>query len=300
MSARALPLDLPLLLELQQLLVTRSVTETARRSGSTQPAVSRSLAKLRAVFGDPLLVRVGRQLEPTAFARELAPRVDAAIAAMNELIEPARGFDPARERWTLRLAASDYAVTAFLAPFFAALRSQAPPLDLVVVPAGASTVGALARGEVELVLATRAPIDGVDGLVMRPFARDERVCAMRRDHPASRGRLTLKRYLSYDHVVVGSDCAAPSEPDVELARLGATRRVPLALPSFGAALSALARTDALGVLPARLVATSPSLVGRALPFDLEPLALYVGWHPRRTTDARHRWARELLLACAPR
>jgi DNA-binding transcriptional LysR family regulator len=299
-SSRALPLDLPLLLELQQLLATRSVTETARRSGSTQPAVSRSLARLRAVFGDPLLVRVGRQLEPTGFARELAPRVDAAIAAMSELLEPAAAFDPARGRWTLTLAASDYATTAFLGPFFARLRSQAPHLDLRVIPAGAATVGALARGEVELVLGTRAPIDGVDGLVMRPFARDALVCAMRRDHPASGRRLTLRRYLSLDHVVVASDCAAPSAVDAELRRLGASRRVPLALPSFGAAMAALAQTDALGVLPARLVATSPALVARALPFDLEPLALHVGWHPRRTTDARHRWARELLLDCAPR
>jgi DNA-binding transcriptional LysR family regulator len=52
--------DLNLLLALDVLLEERSATRAADRLGVTQPAVSRMLGRLRAAFGDPLLVRTGR------------------------------------------------------------------------------------------------------------------------------------------------------------------------------------------------------------------------------------------------
>ena len=50
--------DLNMLVILAQLLRTRSVTRTARHMGVSQPAISRSLAQLRELLGDPLLVRL--------------------------------------------------------------------------------------------------------------------------------------------------------------------------------------------------------------------------------------------------
>ena len=46
-----------------------SVTRAAERLGVSQSAVSHTLDKLRATFNDPLFIRVGRGIEPTARAR---------------------------------------------------------------------------------------------------------------------------------------------------------------------------------------------------------------------------------------
>lgn len=58
-------LDLNLLLCLQLLMQERSVTKAAKRINVTPSAVSKSLAKLRAWFDDPLFVNSPLGLSPT-------------------------------------------------------------------------------------------------------------------------------------------------------------------------------------------------------------------------------------------
>ena len=64
-------LDLNLLVTLDALLETSSVTRAAARLGVGQPATSHALGKLRDLFGDPLLVRAGRGMALTPRARAL-------------------------------------------------------------------------------------------------------------------------------------------------------------------------------------------------------------------------------------
>jgi DNA-binding transcriptional LysR family regulator len=291
-----LTVDLPLLMALQQLLETRSVTDAARRCGTSQPSMSRTLTRLRRLFDDRLLVRVGRRLEPTAVARSLAPRVDDAITAVRRVFVPVEPFDPGRERFSFTVAASDYAVVAVLLPQLAQLREQAPGLSLRIVPARAQTVGELARGEIELALGPRAPIEGIEALVMRPVLQDTLVCALRPGHPAAGLPLTLERYLALEHVVVGTDRPQPSAVHLALHRGGHTRKVALVVPSFLAAAAVVASTDLVAALPSQVLARcGHPLVCRPLPVELEPLELCVAWHPRWSSDPRHRWLRERWL-----
>ena len=61
-------IDLYLIRALHTLISERSVSRAAMRLHSTQPAVSTQLKRLRALTGDPLLVRVGSNMAPTAIA----------------------------------------------------------------------------------------------------------------------------------------------------------------------------------------------------------------------------------------
>ncbi len=63
--------DLNLLVAFDVLMIERSVTRAAERLGRTQSAVSHSLSRLREQFGDPLLVKGGLRMQPTAFALDL-------------------------------------------------------------------------------------------------------------------------------------------------------------------------------------------------------------------------------------
>ncbi|HEX7440864.1 MAG TPA: LysR family transcriptional regulator, partial [Caldimonas sp.] len=56
---------------LQTLITERSVSRAAMRLQSTQPAVSAQLKRLRALTGDPLLVRAGNGMVPTETALQL-------------------------------------------------------------------------------------------------------------------------------------------------------------------------------------------------------------------------------------
>ena len=73
-------LDLNLLGCLQVLMEELSVTRTAHRLCLSQSAVSKSLAKLREQFNDPLFTRSAHGLRPTPKAVFLKPRLETLIS----------------------------------------------------------------------------------------------------------------------------------------------------------------------------------------------------------------------------
>src|SRR5688572_20997591 len=114
-------LDIPLLSALSSLLESASVTGAARALGRTQSSMSRTLARLRDLFQDPLLVPVGRTMRLTPRAQELRAPVARALDGVRQLLVP-RPADPRAERRTVRIAAADYTSIVLLNGWLAALR----------------------------------------------------------------------------------------------------------------------------------------------------------------------------------
>src|SRR5215510_14982205 len=74
------------------------VTRAAEELGTSQPALSRALARLQAELGIPLFERVGRSLRLTRYGELFLARVERALAEIEEgrreladLTEPERG-----------------------------------------------------------------------------------------------------------------------------------------------------------------------------------------------------------------
>src|SRR5204863_3117551 len=87
--------DLNLLVVFEVLMLERSVTRAAERLGRTQSAISHSLSRLREQLGDPLLVRGGRSMEPTAFALDLIDQARPILRSIQRVLSPRQVFDPA-------------------------------------------------------------------------------------------------------------------------------------------------------------------------------------------------------------
>src|SRR5579862_8625207 len=64
--------DLNLLVAFDALMEERSVSRAASRLSLSQPGMSNALARLRKLFGDPLLVREGLTLYPRRAPRRCA------------------------------------------------------------------------------------------------------------------------------------------------------------------------------------------------------------------------------------
>jgi LysR family transcriptional regulator, nod-box dependent transcriptional activator len=84
--------DLNLLVALDALLRERNVTRAGQRIGLSQPAMSGTLARLREVFHDELLVRVGRNLELTPLAQELCEPLRQCIVRIEDMMDHRRLF----------------------------------------------------------------------------------------------------------------------------------------------------------------------------------------------------------------
>lgn len=119
-------LNLNLLPVLEDLLHTRSVSKTAARIGKTQPTVSRILADMRSITGDPLLVRSGGGMRLTERGEALLAALPAAMSQLDEALATPQTFDPAKEKAHFRIATADY-VTAMLAPRLVACCAQWHP-----------------------------------------------------------------------------------------------------------------------------------------------------------------------------
>src|SRR5687767_7148340 len=125
-------IDLNLLVVLEALLLERHVTRAARRVHMSQPAVSRALARLRRLFEDELLVRVGQHMRPTPRGEVLLPGVQQVLAGVRELVSPST-FEPARARGVVRIAAPDIVTYMLVPPLLRRLQEEAPDLDVEIV-----------------------------------------------------------------------------------------------------------------------------------------------------------------------
>src|SRR6218665_263093 len=101
-------LDLNLLVTLEALLAEQNVTRAAERLHLSQPAVSAQLARLRALFDDPLLVPAQRGMTPTAKALELLAPLRQSLEQVRAAVSDHANFDPARAQLTLTIACTDY------------------------------------------------------------------------------------------------------------------------------------------------------------------------------------------------
>ncbi|WP_051311124.1 hypothetical protein [Bradyrhizobium sp. Cp5.3] len=92
------------------------------------------MTRLRALFGDDLFVRSASGMQPTAKALSLARPISEALGQIRGVLEPGSSFDPAIARRRLSIAVTDYGDLVVIPPLVAALRREAPGIDLVVGP----------------------------------------------------------------------------------------------------------------------------------------------------------------------
>ena len=105
-------LDLNLLLSLDALMESRSVSRAAERLGIGQSAMSHALRRLRDLFDDAILVREGAGLVPTDRALALWAPVHAALEDLEAGLEDARGFDPSKAERLFSVSIPDYVAEA--------------------------------------------------------------------------------------------------------------------------------------------------------------------------------------------
>ncbi|WP_048308548.1 LysR family transcriptional regulator [Halomonas sp. PR-M31] len=291
--------DLNALVTLHALLDSRSVTRAAERLNLSQPAVSRTLSRLRQALNDPLFVRTHRGLKPTARAEALGPPLARLLEELGALLAPPE-FDPASTTRRFQLATSDYGMHAFLVPQWQTLKQQAPHLRLDIQGYSGSIEQKLDEGGPELALCV--PGDRVPASVHgREIGSDHFVCVMRKDHPLA-GRpeeeFALDAFLAADHQLISMGGDDRGAVDLALAKHGLKRRVSLRQPHFLASFSATQQSDLLLCVPGCLAASILDhwpLALRRLPIEVAPFSYWLIWHERFHGDAGHSWLRQTLF-----
>ena len=291
--------DLNLLVALDALLAERNVSRAAVRLHLSQPATSALLARLRELFGDPLLLRSARGMLPTPRALELLGPVRQVLDEIGALIQPRAAFDAASAQHTFTLSASDYVEYALLPTLVDYLERKAPGVRLVVRPLDLQTVTKqMESGEVDLCVTglQNAPA----GLHVRPLYAERIVSVVRRRHPGVGARLTLDKFCNLEHIqasVRGSGFSA--RIDEALSALGRTRRARLAVAHFLLVPEIVARSDMISSLPERLArGYAKRLRIFEPPLAIEGFTVGEIWHERNERDPAQQWLRDVLAELA--
>jgi DNA-binding transcriptional LysR family regulator len=203
------------------------VTRAAQRLDVMQSAVSHQLDRLRALTGDPLFVKSGRGIVPTARAEALAVH---ARRLLDELRTFAQGpsFDPAAFDGTVTIAANDLQRDLLLPLLLRHARTRAPRLALRVVPSGVPTAEMLRESGCLLAITPRPP-DVADLIQRRLF--DDRYLVYY-DARARQPPKTLYDYLAAEHLAVLHESRGRLDIDRFIDERGMRRRFAITVAGF--------------------------------------------------------------------
>jgi DNA-binding transcriptional LysR family regulator len=284
-----------LLPALAALLETESVTLAAKRIGVGQPAMSRTLEKLRVVTGDALLVRTGRKLVRTKRATELLPEVRTLLVGAERVLAPARPFVPRTAVGVVTLALGDDMQAVLTGVLLERLRREAPGLDVRVRPLTADAAREAIRGVVDVGvfpdMRDQYVIPSIEELVLAPQYTRRFVTVSKR-----RRRLSMEPFLAAEHILVSPSGDEGGYVDDALRALGRKRRVAVTVPSFQAAIALVKESDLVATLPDDVTRVlGPKLHTQPCPVPTPALRMCVTWAARFAHDARHAWLRTLVI-----
>ncbi|MBL1091741.1 MULTISPECIES: LysR family transcriptional regulator [Streptomyces] len=288
--------DLNLLTALDALLEEGSVTGAAERLRTSTPTMSRTLARLRRAFGDPLLVRAGRQMVPT-------PRALAVRDQVRSLVEQATGMflasgapDLASLKTTFTVQANDMVLGALAQPLLSTIHRQAPHVTMRFVPEGSGdNTPKLREGGADIVVGAA---DSASAEVNSERLLVDRVRAVvRAGHPLLRGEMTRERFAAAQHLSVSRRGRLAGPIDDHLAEHGLRRQVVSVVPSWSASWHMLAQSDLVGLAAEKLSRQAVALLDLrtvSIPLQLPPIVIAQSWHIRHQADPTHTWFRHCI------
>ena len=285
--------DMNLLVIFEALMFEKNLTRVAEKLFMGQPAVSAALGRLRDLFDDPLLLRNGRGMEPTARALAILKELQPAMDVISGAVSRAKAFDPTTSCGVFRIGLSDDAEFGLFPPLLRQLQEEAPGITVVVRRANYLLMPTLlASGEISV---------GVSYTTDLPANAK---CKKLRDIPCKvlrgdkrPGPLTLDEYCERPHAMVSFSGDLSGNIDLDLAKIGRSRRVVLGVPQFSGLRALLAGTEMIATVPdyaACALVEGCALRAEDPPFPIAAAQLSMAWSGVHDNDPAERWLRSRI------
>ena len=299
--------DLNLLMALDALLNEKNVTRAGERVFLSQPAMSAALGKLREYFNDPLLVRVGRDLELTSKGLALVEPVRKMLVHAQVILGTQPGFDASSAKRQFSIMLPDFVVPWLMPKVLQRLLPFAPGIRIQLESWSASGPVRLVNGEIDMFVTIDTPTilglanypDTLCSAMLRPLRW---VCVASHDHPIVREELTREQLLTLPHIYVRVQGDIQSTDDAILKQLHLKLDVRVTTDTVLEIPFMIPGTSLIALLPeslARQLAPCLDIKIFEVPGGIIPsrrIDLY--WHRRNEPDLGHTWMRSLILEMA--
>lgn len=296
--------DLNLLRILNALLMEGSTVKAGERLGLSQSAVSGALSRLRAHLGDPLFVRHGNRLVPTAYCEGLSIPLRSELEKLEQILTPPTTFDPLHAVGRFKIAGSDFFSNLLMPDLAQDLNRNAPNLTAQLVDLIPSDyVRSLEAYSADLILAPdlEVPAWVFKASVFRSgfvVISDKGNPALRNAESDDSATFPMDSFCSLGQVVFSPEGKTRTFIDTALEQVGRNRRVVLTVPVFSGVYSAVSGSNLIAMIPRQLaekVAPKYGLAIRQPPVDIEPALIVACWHKRLDNSPQHRYVREKVF-----
>lgn len=296
-------LDTNLLVLLDVLLDTNSVTRTADILGLSQPAISAALGRLRIHFADELLVQVGRASVPTPLAGRLRRPLKELLQQTDALISQRAGFDPHVDTRHFSLLGSDYVASMIGHQVLRETAMFGPNLTVKLESIVPDSYERFERAEIDTaILPSSRSFDDHPSVVL---CEERFICVIWEDHPQIGDTMSVEDYVAGRHVIHSSRSGVRQTivDQAFLDQSGFKRNVAIEVPLFGDILAAIPGTPFIGTVQERLAkAAATRLPIRLLeaPLNFPTMPILLQWHRHLDGDQGLQWFREKIIAVAAR
>ena len=295
-------LDLNLLIALDALLAEQNVTRAAERIHISQPGMSAALQKLRLHFSDPLLERIGRNMELTARGRALADPVRSILAQIRDLGDQADTFDPAETQRVFRISATTYCCELLATPLISRLRADAPMVSVEFEELSADAGDRILDGRVDFAVTISARlIDKLQthGEYIRAetLFEDHFVVAVSKDNALVGDSISFDQLCEMGYVETRFDGVITGLSEQVWRQQRKQPDICGWLPNFQLTMGTVGQTDMTAIVPALLVTSQGERYNvRAvpMPFEMPILEETLYSHRRNDADPGHRWLADTL------
>jgi DNA-binding transcriptional LysR family regulator len=283
---------------LDVLLREHSLTRAARTLNVTQPALSKTLARLRRYFGDPLFVRVALRMEPTPKALQLQAPIRAILERMRSLRSEHVSFDPRTSHRTFNFCVVDAGLIKILPPLVDRLLDEAPNVRLSVSQLEAEHLEPwLESGKLDFAMGSFPSL--TKGIRRQPLWVERYVSVARRSHPRLTAEPSLRTFAAEKHVLVSISGSGHAHQLAERALEAAIppENIICRIPMFIGAAIVAKQTDAVATLPlsvATVLAKDLDLQVITPPVKLPRIDIYQYWHDRLHRDPGNQWIRSIF------
>ncbi|MCB1841539.1 MAG: LysR family transcriptional regulator [Halioglobus sp.] len=307
-SRKLIRTDLNLLVALQILLEERNVTRAAERLSVSQPALSKTLQKLRDAFEDELFTRTAHGLVPTPRAEELGKQLPALLETVEQVLGDVE-FSPETYGGSFKLLMPPILCESLLPNLMAELSQVAPNVQLIMAEVPPDYQDQLKKGEADF--AAFVALETERDILAEPIAAIAPRCYMRVDHPLAEKEMNLQDFLAYPHLrlyLPGLTRENTSMVDDVLGQYGVHRHIVLETTQFSSAVGVLTRTDALLVANAGFQEGGlyrERIIGHEMPAELKRMIrnthsgnrgkMSLMRHTRSSRSAPHQWMRAMLM-----
>lgn len=288
-------MDLNLLFIFDSLFKTRSVSNSARELGLSQPALSNALSRLRRTLDDDLFLRSSNGMIPTQKSLELQPVISSILASLEFQILKKKHFDFKTSKRCFNICATDNELLTYINHFICSKEISLTDLKFKLTsPKASDFFQNMESGTVDLSFGVDIPIRS--NFELEEIYNQKYVCLTKVSLSSSK-TISLKKYLSLDHILVSPLGGESGPVDFKLQELGLKRNISLITPSFSLLPQYLLKRDYIVTLPelmAKEFSHKYKLNIYQLPFEIEEIKMQMIWHKSVSNDEAHIWLRKKI------